>query len=576
MSDKNWEEIGTVIGSTSTDSYGFLLSSLKASVGDIVITEAEIPSPERGSKRVFIWGRIVSMDRTNPTFPNEAAAELNRIGAIEETIAMVGSEHLHAEVQIIGCTNTSDKDKDNITLNPLSYPVKPTSKVLYPDGDIINKLLSNKNDKDSPIEIGTLINRPDVKIYMSGEGLASRHLAILAQTGGGKTVASRRIITGLAQYGHPTVIFDPHGDYLGLSQNLEELKKISGNKNLKVKLLTPKLLATRAKVPDAISELVSKLGLSMTEAQRGVLYNIVNNEEFVNKLSPTETNLLAHIEKLQHFISKMEVSAMETKSLGPINRKLRIIVTKLENMEKTNQKLRSIFMKKGLIFEDLPDPETNPKKIVNQNQISILYLGGYERVVQSTMVSIILEHLFDNRSSMTDNRINAFSAIIEEAHNFVPSKSEEKGDSPSLMTIRRLLTEGRKFGTGVILISQRPGRLDETTLAQCNTFLVLKLVNPRDQNWVRNVMEQMSEQDAKWLKAFGKGQGFVSGYAVKIPLQVQIKWDSELETKDLGRERFIEENLERWNAGGKEESDEIEKNNKEHKDLLKKTTRIKL
>ena len=86
----------------------------------------------------------------------------------------------------------------------------------------------------------------------------------------------------------------------------------------------------------------------------------------------------------------------------------------------------------------------------------------------------------------------------------------------------------------------------------------------------------MSEQDAKWLKAFGKGQGFVSGYAVKIPLQVQIKWDEELETKDLGRERFIEENLERWNTGGKEESDEMEKNNKEHKDLLKKSTRIKL
>ena len=57
---------------------------------------------------------------------------------------------------------------------------------------------------------------------------------------------------------------------------------------------------------------------------------------------------------------------------------------------------------------------------------------------------------------MTDGRIQAFSAVIEEAHNFVPSRSEEKGVSPSLMTIRRLLTEGRKFGTGVILISQRP------------------------------------------------------------------------------------------------------------------------
>ena len=74
MTKKTWEEIGTVIGSTSVDSYGFLLSSLKASVGDIVITETEIPSVKRGKQNVFIWGRIVGMDRTNPTFPNEAAA----------------------------------------------------------------------------------------------------------------------------------------------------------------------------------------------------------------------------------------------------------------------------------------------------------------------------------------------------------------------------------------------------------------------------------------------------------------------------------------------------------------------
>ena len=62
----------------STDSYGFVLSSLKGSVGDLVITEALIPSMQE-EKKVYIWGRIVSLDRSNPTFPNEAAAELNRI-----------------------------------------------------------------------------------------------------------------------------------------------------------------------------------------------------------------------------------------------------------------------------------------------------------------------------------------------------------------------------------------------------------------------------------------------------------------------------------------------------------------
>ena len=569
---KEWESIGTVVGSTSTDSYGFVLNNLKASVGDIVITESSIPSLEQVEKKVLVWGRIVSMDRSNPTFPSEFAAELTRAGTnLEETIGMSASEYLHAEVQIMGCTDAKKSEDSNIILNPLNYPVRPSNKVLYPDVKILNNLLSGNNEKEKPIKIGTLINRPDVEIFFNGEALCSRHLAILAQTGGGKTVASRRIIAGLSQYGHPLVIFDPHGDYLGLSRNLEKLKEISGNGDLKVKLFTPKLLANKEKVADAISEIVIKLGLSMTEAQIGVFESFVKDEEFIKTLNAAETNLLKHLEKLEEFVSRSNLTDSTSKrSVGPILRKIKMIKNKLYSMEATNRSLRDIFVSKGLNFEDMPDPELSPNKIVDQNQISVFYLGGYERVVQSTIVSIILENLFENRSSMKKGRINAFSAVIEEAHNFVPSRSEEKSESPSLLTIRRLLTEGRKFGTGVILISQRPGRLDETTLAQCNSFLVLKLVNPRDQNWVRNVMEQMSEQDAKWLKAFGKGQGFSSGNAIKFPLQVQIQFDKGLEWDELGQENFIQQNLDSWNNGGRQDSEKSTKSTSTLKGILKK------
>ena len=569
---KEWESIGTVVGSTSTDIYGFVLNNLKASVGDIVITESSIPSLEQVEKKVLVWGRIVSMDRSNPTFPSEFAAELTRAGTnLEETIGMSASEYLHAEVQIMGCTDAKKSEDSNIILNPLNYPVRPSNKVLYPDVKILNNLLSGNNEKEKPIKIGTLINRPDVEIFFNGEALCSRHLAILAQTGGGKTVASRRIIAGLSQYGHPLVIFDPHGDYLGLSRNLEKLKEISGNGDLKVKLFTPKLLANKEKVADAISEIVIKLGLSMTEAQIGVFESFVKDEEFIKTLNAAETNLLKHLEKLEEFVSRSNLTDSTSKrSVGPILRKIKMIKNKLYSMEATNRSLRDIFVSKGLNFEDMPDPELSPNKIVDQNQISVFYLGGYERVVQSTIVSIILENLFENRSSMKKGRINAFSAVIEEAHNFVPSRSEEKSESPSLLTIRRLLTEGRKFGTGVILISQRPGRLDETTLAQCNSFLVLKLVNPRDQNWVRNVMEQMSEQDAKWLKAFGKGQGFSSGNAIKFPLQVQIQFDKGLEWDELGQENFIQQNLDSWNNGGRQDSEKSIKSTSTLKGILKK------
>ena len=99
-----------------------------------------------------------------------------------------------------------------------------------------------------------------------------------------------------------------------------------------------------------------------------------------------------------------------------------------------------------------------------------LYLAGYDHLNQSAIVSIVLEALFAHRSTL-QNVIPPFQAVIEEAHNFIPSRQEGTDETPSLTTIRKVITEGRKFGTGLVLISQRPSRLDETTLAQCNSFL---------------------------------------------------------------------------------------------------------
>jgi DNA helicase HerA-like ATPase len=159
-------------------------------------------------------------------------------------------------------------------------------------------------------------------------------------------------------------------------------------------------------------------------------------------------------------------------------------------------------------------------------------------LAQSTIVSLVLEGLFGHRATLTDD-IPPFQAVIEEAHNFIPSRSEGTEDTPSLVTIRKVITEGRKFGTGLILISQRPARLDETTLAQCNSFLVLRLVNPRDKNFVRAAMENLSEADANILQSFGPGQGLVSGQAVRFPLLVRIDFDEDLLSKAIGDEDFL-------------------------------------
>jgi hypothetical protein len=197
-----------------------------------------------------------------------------------------------------------------------------------------------------------------------------------------------------------------------------------------------------------------------------------------------------------------------------------------------------------LPFEALPNPFSVPEQIIRPGQVSILYLGGYDQLTQCSIAAITMETLFEFRSNLS-GRIAPFLTVIEEAHTFIPSAREGTDEAVSLPVVRRIITEGRKFGTGLMLISQRPSRLDETILSQCNSFLILRLVNPRDQSFVRSIMENLTESDARMLPGFGPGQGIVSGQVVRFPLPVRIRMDADLLASEIGDEDFFEQ-AEAW------------------------------
>ena len=193
----------------------------------------------------------------------------------------------------------------------------------------------------------------------------------------------------------------------------------------------------------------------------------------------------------------------------------------------------------NLRFEELPDPATEPEKIVSKGQLSILYLKGYETLPASAIVSILLENLFKHRQEVNEE-IPPFLTVVEEAHNFIPSRSENKDDLPSVETIRKVITEGRKFGTGIMIISQRPSRLDETIASQCNSQIIFRMVNQKDQKATRDRSETLDVDDSKQLPNLANGQGIISGQVVNFSLPVQIKFDEQLINEDIGNENFID------------------------------------
>jgi DNA helicase HerA-like ATPase len=135
--------------------------------------------------------------------------------------------------------------------------------------------------------------------------------------------------------------------------------------------------------------------------------------------------------------------------------------------------------------------------------------------------SIIADDIFDARVR-GDLRLPVL-LLLEEAHNFAPAKADTPAEQRAITTTKQIAQEGRKFGVGLILISQRPSRLDETTLSQCNSYIIMRMVNPADQTFVRRVIETLGEDEARMLPDLDVGEAILSGQLINFPVLVRMK-----------------------------------------------------
>lgn len=529
--------IGIVVGNTSPHEYRCFLRTLDASasdaretrsakLGDLVSVEVETPGSDGvGSQNLLVWGRIVELSRFNPFLPAEAGQELAAEGLkLVDTVLSLSRDHVEAKVLILGATPVGNFRR----LKPLNYPVTPGAEVRLPPANTVRTILTGDDEKLHRVMLGTLIGRNDVEVRVKTNALVARHMAILAMTGGGKTVAARRIIRELIDARYPLVIFDPHGDYLGLW-----IKRDVFRQGTDVRLFFPDLTVNEDN-RDLVGYLVAQMTQGFTDPQKEEYAKALGK---VN-LGKADVSITRFIAKLLQVLDSFDKKGKHPGTIPAVKRGLRMVLGHLTAMEKSNERLRHQASLKDYPFQPMPDPSSNPAGFVRPGRASIVYLGGYDQLTQATIVAVVLKHLFEHRASL-DNSIPPFLAVVEEAHNFIPSRGEGQAGVPSVDVIRKVITEGRKFGTGLLLVSQRPSRLDETALSQCNTFLIFRLVNPRDQNFVQRVMENLSKDDSRLIPGFGPGQGIVSGQAVRFPLVIQVKYDKDLETPALGDEDFL-------------------------------------
>jgi uncharacterized protein len=400
-------------------------------------------------------------------------------------------------------------------INPRINPSPNTTVYLAPDGMLQPTLFSKNKNEVGSAQIGHLLLRPEIPAVINVNEMVSTHLAILAGTGSGKSYLARVLLEELLRpYNRAAIaVFDPHGEY----QTLESIGRVDSFKQGKyqpsIKTLLPGI-----DFQITISELsfgdIRFLLPDITEKMSTFLETMLDRAK---KKAARNKRKWAYYDLLQELEMMGEESEDENSSDRTTLRALRWRLERRFNPKGNKPK---IFVDEG---------GTALTELFRPGQCTIVRLDGIDEDEQQVLAAIMLRKIYNSRMRYAnqepeDDPRNALEypvfVLMEEAHRFAPAG---EGHVVSTKILRTILSEGRKFGVGVGLITQRPGKLDQNVLSQCMTQFLMRIINPTDQDSIAKGVESAGRDLLRELPSLSKGQAIVAGVAVRTPVLFKVR-----------------------------------------------------
>jgi DNA helicase HerA-like ATPase len=503
------EFLGRCYGETTPNKVSFISKQTPA-VGEYVYLEYEDK---------IVLGMIDALFRGSTTLGDDL---LN-----PDTIGKILKFDGDSECYIRGTiTILGDKDKLIIPRTPA-----PPGTIVYKADE---KLLKEIFEKGDGLRIGTILKQPDVAVKLDVNKMVSRHLAILAMTGSGKSNTTSIIIDELLRLNGTIVVFDVHSEY---SQ--------TEFKNGDVRIIPAKINPRDLSIHEYL-----KLGKFSENATNQTKY-LRDAYNYAKELDTTDSKDSFFDNMINWINSKIvELENEEKKNNSHIEANYQVLF-KLEDMKRIHNKLL-----------DSTDVEDMVDSIV-PGKLNVVSLGSLSETATDIIVNHMLNNILFRRKNKIDNNDNQkvldypVFCIIEEAHNLASHDRNTK----SKYTISKIAREGRKFGVGLCLVSKSPKALDSATLSQINNLIILRLVEPGDQKHVQKSSESLSNDLLEQLPSLNIGEAVILGQMTKIPTMVKI---DEFKGKSVGNDLDI---VKLWQAD-KIKREEKRKKNEEEIELL--------
>jgi len=466
------EAVGIIFGTVGSNEFRFLVSG-RVEKTDYVKAHHE----DYGE----VLGQVMKIERKTDLSMDKASLILEG-GDVEI------DEKVPALVRVIGY-----RDERGILQVPRT-PFRAGEQVFKADDRLIKEVIGLKDYTETGAYIG-LLKGHDIRVEIDINSMVQKHLSVLAKTGAGKSYITGVIIEELMKHHATVVIIDPHGEY----NSMKHEGKVSNN-------TTRDFGVTPRSYADVIKEFATDLTINPeAEPLKFTLRNMTARDLL-------ELTRIKSDRKANNALKK----AMEMLMTANPNFAISDIIRVLEADEENNNSAliaeleylddSGIFARRG----------TKITEIVNEGKTSIINLKGTPPEIQELIVNRIATAFFELRKA---NKIPPLMMIVEEAHNYCP----QQGQVATSRIMRTIAGEGRKFGLGLGIISQRPAKVDKNVLSQCNTQIILKVTNPLDLKAITSSVEGLTGNMEEEIQTLPIGTALVIGGNISMPLFVEVR-----------------------------------------------------
>ncbi len=449
------------------------------------------------------------------------------------------------------------------------------AKVFVGSGELVQEYMSRFGVRSGevgrePIEIGSLVSSPEIKVKINLQSIFGRHCAIVGTTGGGKSYTVSKLIESLIATGNKAILIDATGEYSSHTSQSYCTSVILGEdcffhyRNLSISdlfvLLKPSGQVQQPILLDAIQSLkivqIATRDKKLPEAVKDGVYIKTKKDkkpyvDLYNAYSDEIENEIADfdIQKLTQQLRRECVYdsndyGNDITKWGDIDKRKWDNSTSL--FLRTETLIQSTHFKNIFGFDKKGNEETEMVKVLNDffncPDKKILRIGfdnvGFDFQAREILANAIGKYMLNkarkgdfNPSVNKDN--NPVVMFIDEAHQFLNKKvKDEYFESVNLDAFDSIAKECRKHGLFLCIATQMPRDIPQGTLSQMGTFIAHRLINHFDKEAVSNACSSANKNTLDFLPILGEGEAILTG--VDFPMPIIMKFDEPNIKPDSG------------------------------------------